>query len=154
MVYVDAENCLSNSLFLYWSEALFFLTHIHFRVDGFTRFCQIYQMLRFKKKMVVFKFSWFPPRLKLKPKMSRIKWQLLANLFRKFKHFRKSFVVHFRLFKSFCLIKHCVKSVQIRSFFWSAFPCIRIECKPEKTPYLDTFYAVILLNPWTYTLIE
>ena len=33
---------------------------------------------------------------------------------------------------------HCVKSVQIRSFFWSVFCCIRTR----KTPYLDTFYAV------------
>ena len=132
--YIDQKLSFSSLIFI-------------FRVDGCTRFCQIYRMLRFKKKMVVFKFSWFPPRLKLKPKMSRIKWKLLANLFRKSKHFRMSFVVHFRFVKSFCLIKHCVKS-------WSAFPCIRIECKPEKTPYLDTFYAVILLNPWTYTLIE
>ena len=47
-----------------------------------------------------------------------------------------------------------VKSVQIRSFFWSVFPCIRTEYgdlrspntgkyRAEKTPYLDTFYAVI-----------
>ena len=24
-------------------------------------------------------------------------------------------------------VLHCVKSVQIRSFFWSLFPCIRTE---------------------------
>ena len=57
--------------------------------------------------------------------------------------------------------KHCVKNVQIRSFFWSIFSCIRTEygellCKspnlvlspgkygPEKFPYLDTFHAVKL----------
>ena len=43
---------------------------------------------------------------------------------------------------------HCVKIVQIRSFFWSVFSCIRTNTGkygPEKTPYLDTFHAVI--NP-------
>ena len=47
--------------------------------------------------------------------------------------------------------KHCVKSVQIQSYFWSVFSCIRTEYGdlrstgkygPEITPYLDTFYAV------------
>ena len=33
---------------------------------------------------------------------------------------------------------HCVKSVQIRSFFWSAYR----KYGPEKTPCLDTFHAV------------
>ena len=44
---------------------------------------------------------------------------------------------------------HCVKSVQIRSFFWSVFSNIRTEYgeklpqkKPEKTPYFDNFHAV------------
>ena len=32
--------------------------------------------------------------------------------------------------------RHCVKSVQIRSYFWSVFPCIRTR------NYLDTFHAV------------
>ena len=48
---------------------------------------------------------------------------------------------------------HCVKSVQIRSFFWSVFSCIRTvhgdlrsKNKPEKTPYLDTFHAVATLK--------
>ena len=31
-----------------------------------------------------------------------------------------------------------MKSVQIRSFFWSVFSCIRIR----KTPYWETFHAV------------
>ena len=35
-----------------------------------------------------------------------------------------------------------MKSVQIWSFFWSAFSRIRTEYGPEKTPYLDTFHAV------------
>ena len=53
---------------------------------------------------------------------------------------------------------HCVKSVQIRSFFWSVFSRIWTEyrdtkylsvfsanagkCGPEKTSYLDNFHAV------------
>ena len=47
---------------------------------------------------------------------------------------------------------HCVKSVQIRDFFWPVFSRIRTEYAvfspnagkygPEKTPYLDTFHAV------------
>ena len=54
---------------------------------------------------------------------------------------------------------HCVKSVLIRSFFWSVFFCIRTEygdllrkspysvriqenTEQKKTPYLDTFHAV------------
>ena len=36
---------------------------------------------------------------------------------------------------------HCVKSVQIRSYFWSLFFCIRTKYGPEITPYLDTFHA-------------
>ena len=41
--------------------------------------------------------------------------------------------------------KHCVKSVQIGSFFWSVFSRIWIEYEkygPEKTPYLDIFHEV------------
>ena len=48
---------------------------------------------------------------------------------------------------------HCVKKVELRGFFWSAFSCIRTEYGdlfspntgkygPEKTPCLDIFYAV------------
>ena len=37
---------------------------------------------------------------------------------------------------------HCVKSVQIRSFFWSVFSPNAGKYGPEKTPYLDTFHAV------------
>ena len=40
---------------------------------------------------------------------------------------------------------HCMKSVQIRSFFWSSFCCIRTEYGREKTPYLDTFHVVAYL---------
>ena len=41
---------------------------------------------------------------------------------------------------------HCVKSVQIRSYFWSVFSRIWTEagkCGPEITPYLATFHAVM-----------
>ena len=40
---------------------------------------------------------------------------------------------------------HCVKSVQIPSFFWSIFSLFGLntgKCGAEKTPYLDTFHAV------------
>ena len=54
------------------------------------------------------------------------------------------------------LYQHYAKSVQIRSYFWSVFSCIRTEYGeirsrlspntgkygPEITPYLDTFHAV------------
>ena len=46
-----------------------------------------------------------------------------------------------RLKKS-CAQKNCVKSVQIRSFFWSVFSLNTGKYEPEKTPYLDTFHAV------------
>ena len=59
----------------------------------------------------------------------------------------------------FCSVNHCLKSVQIRSYFcpyfpvfWSVFSCIRTEYRdlllntwkyvPEITLYLDTFHAV------------
>ena len=48
---------------------------------------------------------------------------------------------------------HCVKSVQMRSYFWSYFPVFglttEIYCPnagkygPEITPYLDAFHAVL-----------
>ena len=41
--------------------------------------------------------------------------------------------------------KHCVKGVQIRSFFWSVFSCIQSEYRKiltRKNPYLDTFHAL------------
>ena len=43
---------------------------------------------------------------------------------------------------------HCVKNVQIRSFFWSVFSRIRTEYGPEKTLYLDTFHAVFCMDSW------
>ena len=41
---------------------------------------------------------------------------------------------------------HYVKCVQARSFFWSIFSRIRTEYGPEKTPYLDTFHVVLLID--------
>ena len=38
------------------------------------------------------------------------------------------------------------KIVQIRSYFWSVFSCVRTEYGPEITLYLDTFHAVIILS--------
>ena len=43
---------------------------------------------------------------------------------------------------------HCVKNVQIRSFFWSVFSRIRTEYEPEKTLYLGTFHAVFCMDSW------
>ena len=46
-----------------------------------------------------------------------------------------------------CLLKHCVKSVQMRSFsgtFFTVFQMNTGKYGPEKPPYLDTFHAVKL----------
>ena len=43
----------------------------------------------------------------------------------------------------------CVKTVQIRSYFWSVFSYIQSNTGkygPEITPYLDTFHAVMVFN--------
>ena len=45
----------------------------------------------------------------------------------------------------FITVFHCVKSVQIRSFFWSVFSPNARKYGPEKTPYLDTFNAMKVL---------
>ena len=37
---------------------------------------------------------------------------------------------------------HCLKSVQIRSFFWSETG----KYRPKKTPYLDIFHVVLQYN--------
>ena len=52
------------------------------------------------------------------------------------------FILNYFSWYPFIGNQHCVKNVQIRSFFWSVFSCIRTEYEPEKTPYLDTFHAV------------
>ena len=44
---------------------------------------------------------------------------------------------------------HCVKSVQIRSFFWPVFSCMQSEYRKiqtRKNSYLDTFHAVMNLD--------
>ena len=63
------------------------------------------------------------------------------------KHLREAASVQLIIDSS--LFQHCLKSVQIWSFFWSVFSCIRTEYSsntgkygPEKPPYLDTFHAV------------
>ena len=40
------------------------------------------------------------------------------------------------------MINKSVKSVQIRSYFWSVFSPNTGKYGPEITPYLDTFHAV------------
>ena len=57
-------------------------------------------------------------------------WQVIWNIFTNIDHNPTSF-----LFLS--ILKHCVKSVQIRSLFWSVFPCIRTEYEDlrSKSPY-------------------
>ena len=47
-----------------------------------------------------------------------------------------SYTNHFRF------ITHCVKSPQIRIFFWSVSSPNAGKYGPENTPYLDTFHAV------------
>ena len=54
-------------------------------------------------------------------------------------------------FHEYTLEFHCVKSIEIRSFFWSAFsrstPYLSVFSSnagkhgPDKTPYFDTFHA-------------
>ena len=39
----------------------------------------------------------------------------------------------------------CLKSVQIRRFFWSVFSPSKEKCRPEETPHLDTFYTVWIM---------
>ena len=65
-----------------------------------------------------------------------------------------------------CKSNQCVKSVQIRSYFWSLFSPNRWEYGPEITPYLNTFHAVNyrlisilsnfskLIEKWIYTQIN
>ena len=48
---------------------------------------------------------------------------------------------------------HCVKSVQIGSFFWSVFCPNAGKYGPEKTSYLYTFQAVNLLKSNTMTRV-
>ena len=51
----------------------------------------------------------------------------------------------FRSQSNFRLVNHCVKSVQIRRFFWSVFSCIQSEYRKIQTRkllYFDTFHAV------------
>ena len=38
--------------------------------------------------------------------------------------------------------RHCVKSVQVRSYFWSIFNPNTGKYEPEIAPHLDTFHEV------------
>ena len=66
-------------------------------------------------------------------------------------HLNRKFFLNFRCYLIVKMFKHCVKNVQIQSFFWSVFPCIRPEYGDLRskskyglqiTPYLDTFHTV------------
>ena len=49
---------------------------------------------------------------------------------------------------------HCVKSVQIRSYFWFIFSPNTGKYGTETTPYLDTFYAMNLGTPFIPVVFE
>ena len=77
----------------------------------------------------------------------------------KFRQILVQFMTHFQLvsyitnsISLFFQTFHCVKSIQIRSYFWSLFSCIQTPYLSlfspntgkyglEITPYLDTFHA-------------
>ena len=59
-------------------------------------------------------------------------------------------MINYSFVCQFSLHYHCVKSVQIRSLFWSVFSCIQTEYGPGITPYLDTFHAVLLYHWYCY----
>ena len=61
-----------------------------------------------------------------------------------FKKADKSSVLLHYTFMVLVLPQHCVKSVQIRSYFWSVFSLNTGKYGPEKAPYLDTFQIVQL----------
>ena len=45
---------------------------------------------------------------------------------------------------------HCMKSVQIRSYFWFVFSLNAGKYGPQITLHLDTFHAVILRHIWNF----
>ena len=50
---------------------------------------------------------------------------------------------------------HCVKSVQIRSFFWSVFSYIQTEYgEIQKHRILDTFHIVVIVKKMLHALIK
>ena len=48
----------------------------------------------------------------------------------------------YKHFINYVTRQHCVKSVQIQSFFWSVFSPNTGKYRPSKTSYLDTFHTV------------
>ena len=84
------------------------------------------------------------------------KWHHAPNIFLTSVHMIlilviTKFLITIKLLYLYICSYHCVKSVQIRSYFWSVFSYIPISVfnpntgkyGPEITPYLDTFHAVI-----------
>ena len=72
----------------------------------------------------------------------------------------QSLLKQFKIINSF-IHSHSFKSVQIRRFFWSTFSRSRTEYSPhpgkygpEKTPYLDTFYAVLFIHSVTNKIVS
>ena len=58
------------------------------------------------------------------------------------KYFYWLSISHFICSICFHIWAHCVKSILIRSFFWSVFSCIQSEyrkIRTRKTPHLDIF---------------
>ena len=64
-------------------------------------------------------------------------------------------------FDPFHLLMHCLKSVQIRSYFWSVFSCIQTEYGEVLSPnagkygreitlYLDTFHIVTFFKHYRH----
>ena len=77
----------------------------------------------------------------LKPQQERTA-RRLANQYAKFDE--NQWALHSKLSDS---LHHCVKCVQIRSISWSVFPVFELNTGkygPEKTPYWDTFHAVLV----------
>ena len=60
----------------------------------------------------------------------------------------------FMVYVNWSEIHHCVKSVQMRSYFCSVFSCIRIEYGPDITPYLDTFHAVLEIHSFNSHILS
>ena len=65
--------------------------------------------------------------------------------------------LNFHFVKSLHSFMHCVKSVQIRSNFWSVFSCIGLNTGkyiPEITLYLDTFHTVMFIMKYRTIMLK
>ena len=100
-------------------------------------------------KTVIFTFSW-ALHTKLKHSLSVsflsniLEKRWIANILSSLNHYMINLVGILSIIFTTIGLYHYVKSVQIRSFFWSVFSriYIRTEYGPEKTPYLDTFHVL------------